>query len=182
MRVARKQVGAQLKPELLDAIPGMLRELFGVCARLAAAPAVVAAPATHEPSAPPDELPVAAYTHQKPALTGPLILGSAGALLVVGGIASGLVMQSTHSEYLKLPKTTEPEIDHAIEVSSRGQTQATVANVLYGVGAAAIVASAIWLAIELGSSSERNPGYTALVPALGPGQLGVTLFQRGPSL
>jgi hypothetical protein len=177
VRVARKQVGTQLKPELLDAIPSMLRELFGLSADQAAAPVAAA-----EPSAPPDELPVAAYTHQKPALTGPLILGSAGALLVAGGVVTGLVMQSTHSEYLKLPKSTETEIDHAIQVSSRGQTQATVANVLYGVGAAAIVASAIWLAIELGNSSERNPSYTALVPALGPGQLGVSLLQRGPSL
>jgi hypothetical protein len=181
VRVARKQVGAQLKPELLDAIPNMLRELFGLSADKAAA-GVVAAPAAAVPSAPPDELPVAAYTHDKAELTGPLILGSAGAVLVAGGVVAGLMMQSTHSEYLKLPKTTELEIDHAIEVSSRGETQATVANVLYGVGAAAIVASAIWLAIELGNSSERNPSYTALVPALGPGQLGVSLLQRGPSL
>jgi hypothetical protein len=179
VRVARKQAGTQLKPELLDAIPGMLRELFGLSP---AKPALVVPEATPEPSAPPDELPAAAYTRHQPALTGPLILGGAGGLLVVGGVVTGLVMQSTHSEYLKLPKNTEDQIDHAIEVRSRGETQATVANVLYGIGAAAIVASAIWLAIELGNSSERNPNYIALVPAFGPGQLGVSLLQRGPSL
>jgi hypothetical protein len=179
VRVEHKQPGTRLTPELLDALPDLLRELFGLSQAVGPVEAPPSAALSDVEAAETSRL--ATPAHSEPALLGPLVVGGVGVLLVGGGVAAGLMMQATHDEYLKLPLNSEQQVDQAIDTRSRGETQAMVANVLYGVGAAAIVAGAIWFAIELGDAHEGR-AQTALLPALGPGQLGVTLLQRGPSL
>jgi hypothetical protein len=177
-RVVRRQPGSTLQAALLDAIPGMLRELFGLAAVASDAPAPIAAPplaasdATHAPSsAHPLELPI-----------GPIVLGGVGVLAIGGGIAAGLLSRSTRADYSKFSPQTESEVSAAYDKRSSFRTQAVIANVLYGVGAAALTAGAIWLVIELSDSHDGRAPDTALLPTLGPGQLGVTWVHRGVSL
>jgi hypothetical protein len=180
-RAVRKQSGTQLKPELLDAIPDLLRELLGV-AREPDTGSVPLQPSA-APNAPLDEVPPATAENDRLSLyLGPSIVGGAGVLMIAGGVATGLVMQSTHDDYLKLPLQNMADVNRVIRKADSGKTEATVANVLYGVGAAAIVAGAIWLALELSDTRDSRAPRTALVPAIGPGQLGVTLLRRGAGL
>jgi hypothetical protein len=179
VRVEQKQSGTRVTPELLAALPELLRELFGLIPARAPGQAPPSAALAEVEAA--ETSGVVTHTREEPALLGPLVVGGVGVLLVSGGGAAGLMMQATHADYVKLPLNNEQQVDHAIDTRSRGETQALVANVLYGVGTAAIVAGAIWFAIEVGETHEGR-AQTALLPTFGPGQLGVTLLRRGPAL
>lgn len=170
-RVARRQGGGELKPETLDAVPEMLRELFQVTKPTAEAPAPVTSEEGREAPPPPQRVPV-----------GPLILGGAGVLVVAGGVVAGLMMQSTQSDYTALTVKDMKTLTQAHDKASKGKNQAAVANVLYGVGAAAIAASAIWLALELTHRDQEAAPQTAVVPWLGPTQAGLALVHRGGAL
>jgi hypothetical protein len=169
-RVARRQSGHELKPETLDAVPDMLRELFQV-----------AAPAPAPGAAPMDETGEGPRTGRRVPI-GPLIVGGAGVLIVVGGIVSGVLMEGTQTDFTNLEVTNETQNQALKKLGSKGKDQALVANVLFGVGAAAIAAGAIWLAVELTHGDQESPQQTAVVPVLGPGRMGLALVHRGGPL
>jgi hypothetical protein len=185
-RISRHKDGTEGGPELLDAIPDMLRELF----RLSAPVPALAAASAPEPApqstvttdnTPSDSEPAAGPAHYaRPLPVGPLVLGGAGVLVLGGGVVAGLMMQSTQRDYERLPVTTQAEANAAINKRSDARTQALVANILCGVGASALAAAGIWLAIAL--SDPRDEQQTALVPMLAPGQMGLSLVHRGGSL
>jgi hypothetical protein len=141
------------------------------------APAPAATPLPEGPMEPPTShwrVPVA-----------PLILGGAGVLTLAGGIIAGAMMQSTHSQYERLLVETKQDAQQADDLRSTGQTQATVANVLFGVGGAAVLAAGIWLLVDHQLSSRREAALTMtseLQPMLGPQQLGLVFTQRGNAL
>jgi hypothetical protein len=185
-RVLRRFPGKTLGPAALDAVPEMLRELFGLPPKpkpAAEAPAPAKTPPATKPPAPaPLPLPEGPMepAASRPTPVGPLVLAGAGVLVIGGGVVAGLMMQANQDKYNKRAPATIPEAQSATDTKSTGQTQATVANVLFAVGGAAVVAGGIWLIVEL---SRPRPQYdetlTSLRPALGPHQLGLVLTQRG---
>jgi hypothetical protein len=74
-------------------------------------------------------------------------------------------------------------IDRANDHKSSGETNAVISNVFLGLGSAVVIASGIWLAVEL---SKRSPSYqdqqVQLTPLLGRHELGLVLTHRGAGL
>jgi hypothetical protein len=101
-RVLRRQTGsATLKPETLDGVPNMLRELFNI-PEPAPQPAAVASESkpTMEEAAP---LPPIIEPPQEPAPSakfplGPFLLAGGGALVLGGGAVVGAIMLGTQSD------------------------------------------------------------------------------------
>jgi hypothetical protein len=190
-RVARRQPGRVLGSPLLDAIPGMVRELFGLPEPPPKpAPVTPKADASLEPGqagAEPEPLPEAPMEPptRPSSVVGPIVLGSAGVLVLGAGFVVGALMQGNQSDYNKLVVSTPAAADHAADKRSSAKTEAAVANVLLGVGGATLVASGIWLAVQL---TNRHPvdtssdSGTAWSPMLGPGAVGLILTQRGGGL
>jgi hypothetical protein len=183
-RVVRRQPGSSLLAETLDAVPSMLRELFGLPEP--APPPVQPPAAAEEPMStqlPLIEPPQEPESVSHPMPIGPLLLAGAGVLVVGGGVVAGVMMASTQDEYDKLHIRDKDDADKAAELQDRAKTQATVANVLFGVGGAVLVASGIWLAVELTRPRHTSDEFQAtLTPNVGPGQVGLSLVGRGGGL
>jgi hypothetical protein len=175
-RVRQHQAGAELTQATLDAVPDMLRELFKLEKQADTGTAA-------EPTGPPpvDEQP-ASRAPKRGLPVGPLIVAGAGALIVVGGVVSGLMMQKTQDEFSGLQIDSKQAKATADSTASRGKTEATVANVLFGIGAATIAAGGIWLALELTHHDQEEAPRTALLPMVGGGTVGLALVHRGASL
>jgi hypothetical protein len=185
-RVVRRQPGSTLQTETLDGVPTMLRELFGL-------PEPEPEPAPLQPSAAPEEpigtqLPLIEPPQEpesvsRPMSVGPWILGGVGVLVIGGGVIAGVMMNSTQEEYEQLQIRDKGDVNEAIELRDRAETQATVANVLYGVGGAVLVAGGIWLTVELTRPARTSDDWQAAIePSIGPGQLGFRLVGRGGGL
>jgi hypothetical protein len=180
-RVLRRQTGRTVGPELLDAIPDMLRELFNL-PKLERPAVAEAAPTASEAPAPDiASMPDYPTESHRPSLVGPLILGGAGVAALGVGLVMGVVMKDQQSEYESLSARVETEAQAraAVDARSTGQTQALAANMLFVVGGAALAAAGIWLAIELSDGSEQA---TAFAPVLGPNQVALVLTHHGASL
>jgi hypothetical protein len=202
-RVLRRQSGQVLGAELLDQVPSMMRELFDLPPATKPPPVAAAVAVVPLSAADPASPPAAAQEAPAPASTplpegpmepptshwrvpvAPLILGGVGVLTLAGGIVAGAMMQSTHSQYERLVVETKQDAQQADDLRSTGRTQATVANVLFGVGGAAVLAAGIWLLVDHQLSSRREAALTMtseLQPMLGPQQLGLVFTQRGNAL
>jgi hypothetical protein len=193
-RVVRKAHGEAVSPELIAAVPEMLRELFGL-SRPAPQPVAArdtpAADTTEQlqPSVSPELPPpltasASVPTHEAAVPFAPLVLAAAGAVVFGGGIIAGVMQENTQDEYdalIKEPPMTTAEVDAANSKRTTGDSQAVLATVLLSVGGAAIAAGGVWLALELNQSSERKPP-TAFVPLLAPGQLGLAVVHCGAAL
>jgi hypothetical protein len=188
-RVVRRQSGHILGGELLDAVPNMLRELFDLPPKQA--------PTATPPSEQPTELPgpdqpppVSALTYGDEAPSwrmpaGPLILAGVGVLAIGGGVVSGVLMKSKQQDFNQLDVTTRDDASFAADTRSAGKTQAVVANILFGVGGAAVIAAGIWLLVDhanYASRVESSQSTTSLQPIMGPQQLGLVLTHRGSAL
>lgn len=202
-RVLRRQSGQVLGAELLDQVPSMMRELFDLPPATKPPPAAPAVAVVPLSAANPASPPAAAQEAPAPASTplpegpmepptshwrvpvAPLILGGVGVLTLAGGIVAGAMMQSTHSQYERLVVETKQDAQQADDLRSTGRTQATVANVLFGVGGAAVLAAGIWLLVDHQLASRREVALTMtseLQPLLGPQQLGLVFTHRGNAL
>lgn len=189
-RAARRLPAGSEDDALLALVPGILRELFGL-SRQAPEPTPVASSSVLPPSAsgargeaaPPS----AAVSAPRPAGTfpvAPVVVAAAGLAVLGGGIVAGSIMEDTESELAALGAPRDArEAAAAQETRERGKDQELTANLLLGVGAAALAVGGVWLALELGvpddAAEERA---TALVPLLAPSQLGLAIVHRGASL
>lgn len=198
-RALHRQQGQSLNSTTLDAVPDMLRELFDLPAQPKAAakpqPPAADTPDETAPEAPAaateplPEAPMEPPGESRKVPVGPLLLGGGGVVILGAGVVMGLVMKSSQNEYNRL---TEPSpVDNAISrdnadlaasKASSARTQAVVADVLYGLGGAALVGAGIWLAVELSRRPDQDYEHVQISPLLGPNQLGLTLTQRGAGL
>jgi hypothetical protein len=190
-RVLRRQPGTSLKPETLDAVPSMLRELFNIPEPTPQPAPVASESTTTEPEGTDSAttlLPPIIEPPQEPASSGPLpvgpfLLAGAGALVLGGGAVVGAIMLSTQDDYNTLRISNERDVTKANDLKDSAKTQAVIANVMYGVGGAMLVAGGIWLAVALSQPARRDDDWrTAVVPAVGPGQLGFAIVHRGGAL
>jgi hypothetical protein len=171
--VERQAKGADLDKDTYAAIPEMLRGLFASSPKPEEKPAapkeeekkqtefVEAKPVPPPQPAPVDDKP------GKPLPLGPILLGGGGVAALTAGLVVGAMMKSTQSSYADRDVVTPQEAKKADDERKLGKQQALVADVLIGVGAAAIVAGGIWFATGLVDSPKEQP-QTALLPAVGP--------------
>ena len=181
-RVAHWQDGSEVTAETYAALPSLLAALFPEPGPpdmdfVAEAKSREVQPAA--PTAPSlalhDSLP------RKHSLLAPILVASGGALILGAGVVTGLMLGSTQGNYDSKDVRTRSDAEAADSLHSRGSTEASLANVFYGLGSVVLVASGAWLAIELwknsASSSERAA--TQLSPWLAPRQVGLVLRHQG---
>jgi hypothetical protein len=182
-RVLHRQQGQALTSETLDAVPGMLRELFGLPEPK---PAVEAPGGPFEDLTPMPEAPMEPPSQGGANLVGPLVLGGVGLVAIGTGIGFGISYSGAQNDYDRITMNgvkTRAEADLANDAKDRGKTHAVVADVLYGVGGATLLAAGIWLAVELSTTHEATPHEQAkLQPWLGPHQVGFVFTHRGVGL
>jgi hypothetical protein len=135
------------------------------------------------------EAPMEPPSTSRRAPVGPLLLAGGGALILGAGAVMGAVFNSSQSEYDRLvtptgagDTITRDNADQAVSKASAARTQATVANVLFGLGGATLVGAGIWLAVELTRKPEASYEHVQLSPLLGPNQVGLVLTQHGAGL
>jgi hypothetical protein len=176
--VVRRHSGPNVQRTALDAVPSMLRELFGIAEPVAPPPSAEPDP---DPAPLDDAIEPPVEPSERAFPVGPVVVGGVGVLLIGAGVVLGLAANASEEDWLKAQVRNRGEIDDALEIHDRAQLQATLSNIGFGVGAAAIAASAVWLAVEL-SGDEPGPGGMAarapqltLLPRLTPSTAGVTL-------
>jgi hypothetical protein len=91
------------------------------------------------------------------------------------------MLSSTQSDYSDKEVRTRADAERADALRSRASTEASLANVFYGLGSVALVASSAWLAIELWGSGNKqeHASTTTLAPWVAPRQLGLVLRHEG---
>ncbi len=187
-RVVRRQDGSSLRSETLDAVPAMLRELFGLPPPAPKQPVATPEPTADEVPAPetmpliePPQDPEDVY---RPMPVGPWILAGAGALVIGGGAVFGALGASNNDKFNDHPEPeNEPDVHELEDLESTAKTQKTIANIMFGVGAAAMVAGGIWLIVDLAQPARRERDWrTRVSPAFGPGSVGLSVTHRGGSL
>lgn len=198
-RVLKRQTGQTLSSETLDAVPDLMRELFGLPPKPKVEPPVAAA-TTDEHAAdssglhamePMPEPPMEAPTASRSVPVGPLLLGGGGVLLLGAGLVVGLTVLSAQDNYESLTTNTrgipanqaEDVINRANDYKNTGQTNAVISSIFLGVGSAVVVAAGIWLAVDLTSKkSSQYDDHVHLTPLLGAHEVGLVLTQRGAGL
>jgi hypothetical protein len=187
-RALRRQPGTTLTSATLDSVPSMLRELFDV-PEPAPQPAAGATENKTSESQPSEEttLPPIIEPPQEPAASrpvpvGPLLLAGGGVLVLTGGIITGAMFSSTQDEYNTKKVANEADVSKLMDLKNEAKTQAVVADVLFGVGGALVVAGGIWLAVALSQPAPHEDWQTAVVPAVAPGTLGLAIVHHGGAL
>lgn len=181
-RVAHWQDGSELTAETYAALPNLLAALFPEPGTpdmdfVAEANAGGAPHAEHNQARASD-----ARTAQR-SLLAPILVAGGGALLLGAGVVTGLMLNATQDEYSDRQVITRADAKEADELRSRASTQASLANVFFGLGGVALVASGAWLAIELFGSKKREPrAQTTLAPWVSPRELGLVLRHQGGAL
>jgi hypothetical protein len=167
--VEQRLAGDAAATDLSAAIPDLVRDLFGAepaseTAAPSAEPVKDDQPKTAPEPAPGKRLPIA-----------PIVLGAGGVLVVAAGLTVGALMQSTENQYGDRTIQTPMQAKIANDDRKRGEQQALVANVLIGVGAAALLAGGIWFAVSMAADSEPKPVQTAIVPVVDSHSVGLAL-------
>jgi len=170
-QVVRRASGEGAEQEILDAIEGMLRELFDLPEpepppEILMAPSV---PAVRDPQ-PRDQAPTGSSF---PIV--PVIVMGAGVAIAGTGAIFGLLASGSESDYESAPTTTAADVDHALDLQSTAESQAMMANILLAVGAGTI-ATGIVLLFVMDSGDEESP--VAVAPVVGPGAFGLSITGR----
>jgi hypothetical protein len=79
-------------------------------------------------------------------VVGPWIVTAAGGAVLVGGVAMGLIASGTEGDFHSARSADEKR-----DLQSQGRTEALVADVLMGVGVAAVGVGVVWLILDAGS-------------------------------
>lgn len=180
-RAVRRAEGERAPNELLAQVDPMVRELFDLPPpeepiepeELGIDPDPGDGQARREPPPAPEPPPEEGVSPV------PFVVGGAGLAAVAGGVVFGLLSESSEGDWSDAPKNTMAQVDAAHELRERAEAQALVANVLLGVGGAAVVAGAALFVLELdGGDEEPPPGGVAVAPWLSPGAAGVVATGR----
>ena len=200
-RVLKRQPGQTLSSDTLDAVPALLRELFDLPPKEETPPP--AAKAEPKPdlmpsdnisptlSEPLPEPPMEAPSEARKFPVGPLLLGGGGVILMGAGLIMGLTVMSAEDSYVEATRRVasaqnaddgEAAVREANGYKDTGEANAVITNVFLGIGSAVVVASGIWLAVELTSRSRHDDSQVKLSPMIGRNELGLVLTHRGAGL
>lgn len=181
---ARRAAGKRLDTETVNAIPAMVDELFGAAKSAAPAeeaplpaPEAQSEPTAEPASTAPRDDASAASGHRRVPIA-PLIIAGGGVVLIGAGALMGALMTDTQRDYEHQQVTNMDEAQKADELRTRGKRQALMADVLFGVGGAAIAAGGVWLVLALTHESAQ----TAVVPELGPDHAGLRVAGKWSGL
>lgn len=178
-RVAHWQDGSEVTAETYAALPSLLSALFPE-----PGPPdmdfVAEANAASDKAAQSNPLSTSDLSPAPRSLLAPILVAGGGALLLGAGVVTGLMLSSTQGDYSDRQVITRADAEDADALRSRASTQASLANVFYGLGSVALVASGAWLAVELwGSGSKQKAETTTLSPWVSPRELGLVLRHQG---
>jgi hypothetical protein len=181
--VERRHSAAQTQADIVDSVPGMLAEaLQRTPAASAAVPGDDGPAAGGEPQDVPGEvsveLPPEPTATRSSSLVLPITLGVAGAALIAGGAVFGILANQSESQLGDLPVRTREEANAAADKLDEGETQATLANIGFGVGAAALAAGITLWVLDGESPAESQAGTASLTPSLGSQGGGLVLHGR----
>lgn len=175
-RATRRVYGPDSEARVLDEVPELLRELFGLppapeqTDAAAEAPASEATAAEDSASEPSDERDAqtlqAAETLYPEGEAGsgsagipllPIVVAGFGVVAIGAGVTLGLASQGSEDAFQRSGMTTMADVDAALESHADATTQATLANVLLGTGAAlTIVGGALFFVMRSDGSSETD--------------------------
>lgn len=171
--VARRYSGDNVEGAALDAVPGMLRELFGI-AEPAPEP-----PAPAEAKAAPPRVPGSDLAPEEPVLRKtafppvPVAITATGVAVLGAGVVFGLMSNASEDDYASIEIGTKADVDAARDELDTARSQALIANIGMGVGAAVIaLGAALWIA-EL--SGDRDEPSARVSPWLAPDEVGLAL-------
>jgi hypothetical protein len=164
--VVRRFVGGDVIAAALDAVPSMLRELFGL-------PEPSTTPAATPEPAPETTEPVDVVEHPFP--VAPVVVSAVGVALLATGAVFAMASKSNEDDYAKARLRNDGEVDDAIDLRDKAKRQATLANIGFGVGAAVAAVGLTWLVIDLSSNGESDATSATLTPLGGPGRFGLAL-------
>jgi len=173
-RVVRRASGSDAETQLLDAVDGLLRELFGLPPAEEEEPGLEVGQGSGEGTATP-----VTPAPAEPAIAGPAIVLGVGAAALIGGIVTGALFLGEEEGYREVPQTPADVADRDAHRES-AETLALTTNILLIGGGAVAAAGVVWLAIELAGAG--GDGDTALVPILGPQTAGLSLSGTLPEI
>jgi hypothetical protein len=91
-------------------------------------------------------------------------------------VAFGMSSQSNQDDYRNAVHLRDMnDVNSAIALNNRAQTQALIADVAYGVGAAALAVGVTWLVLDLTSNDGADGTRATLAPFGGSHQLGLAV-------
>jgi hypothetical protein len=161
---------AQLKPALVEAVPELVRRLFGIeeVAQPAAPPTPEAAAATPTPSSPSRSVALAPERDAGVSTATWVVLAAGGATLTAG-IVIGWTAQQDFRDWKQTPVQSRADADAARSSYEGIRTRAIAADVLMPVGAVAIGIGLTLLVMDIGNEADsRVPNARLqLVPARG---------------
>ena len=173
--VQRRYEGARPGEQALAGVNGMLVELFGATAAPDEAGAASPSVAATQPVPPPPAAKAKPESGGAPIAA--IIVGGVGVALIGTGVAFGVMSNATEDAAHDIHPSNEDQAREASEKLATAGHQATVANVAFGLGAAALVGAGVllfWHLKERRGSKEPAP-QVALRPQLGWGSAGLTL-------
>lgn len=144
-RAVRRAAGEDAEREILDAVDSMVYEVFGL-------------------EAPPE----APDGQRLERLWIPLLTAGLGIVTLVVGSVFGSLASSAESDYAAAPTSTVEEVDAALALGEQAEDRALAANVLFGVGGAAVLAGAVLalvLFVRRGETPEQAIAFSPMVSA-----------------
>jgi len=176
-RVVHWQLGEKLAPETLAAVPDLVTGLLP-------RPAATVASRGNAQATNPRAAAAATVTRDtsKGIPVAPLAILASGAVLLGAGVVTGVLMQGNEHDYAAKNVRTRADAEAAVRAKETASTQATLANIFYGVGAGATLLGGGWLALELFGRGQRetnrpNMARAQLLPTLTPRQVGIVFRQ-----
>jgi hypothetical protein len=161
----RRYTGAGFEQKVLDGIPAMVRELFGLPEPAGLTPLAAAEASAPEPARPP---PSAA--NKIPWL--PIGIAAGGAVAIAVGAAFGAASGSAEDAYKKIVVTDTSSAGQATDKYETSSDLATIANVAFVLGGAALAAgAAIYLIESRKDADERRPPTPRAALSVRPGSV-----------
>jgi hypothetical protein len=163
--VTRQLQGRSVAQAMLDAVPEMVREAFGLPPVSTAEPGTGATDQA-TPSAEPPE-------RSRAARVVPWVLAGTGVTMLAVGLGLSISANNAENSYANTAIDDSSDVDLALDRLDTAQRRALAANVSFGVGGAALVASlATWLWFR---HEQNEPPKVALLPRLSHNHVGLSV-------